>query len=180
MEKLVSNGGKEFVILEKLPKKKCLIQFTETGSVREVYIDNAIAGKVKDLYAKTVYGVGCLGEYKKTHYWKPCLQLWRNMMKRCYSDKDDRGYKFKKGTQVEARWLCFANFLEDVPLLDNFDKWLSGGECSNTRYNLDKDSVNPDLNIYSRYTCSFITEHDNKSAGAVNARLTDPRYTHLR
>ena len=180
MEKFISNSGQEFVIFEKLTGKKCLIKFTETGSVREVYTDNARAGKVKDLYALTVYGVGCLGEYNRFPYWKQSIQLWRNMMKRCYSEKDNRGYKFKKGTQVEARWLCFANFLEDIHLLPNFDKWLAGGSCSKTRYNLDKDLIDPSLNIYSRYTCSFTTEHDNKRAGAINARLTDPRYTHLR
>jgi len=175
----LSNSGQEFVILKEFKvngKQKLIVQFIETGSTREVFKENAMAGKLKDLYAKTVYGVGCLGEYKHIPYWKKASQLWHNVMKRCYSDNDPKGYKHKRGTTVEARWHCFANFLEDLPKLKNFDKWMQGGDCTHTRYTLDKDAIDYDANIYSRYTCSFETEHSNKSAGAINARATDPRY----
>lgn len=180
MKKYVANSGAEFVILKNLGNKKWLIQFTDTGSVREVYSDNAIAGKVKDLYAMTCYGVGWLGDYRKYTYWKQGSQLWRNMLKRCYSDADPKGYKLKKGTTVDPRWHSLECFLEDIQFLPNFDKWLVGGKCTKTKYTLDKDLISPEANTYSKHTCSFVSEHENKKAGAINARATAPRYVQKR
>ena len=180
MEKYVSNSGQEFVILKKLDGRKVLIQFTSSGSIREVFEANALAGKVKDLYSITCYGRGWLGEYRHCPYWKPALQLWRNMMKRCYSEVDDRGYLFKKGTTVDPSWHAFEKFLEDIKELPNFTKWLSGGDCTKTKYTLDKDLICPEANTYSKHTCSFVSEHDNKSAGAKVARATDKRYENKR
>lgn len=165
MEKFVSNSGKEFVILSK-QGKKCIIQFTETGTTRTALYDNLVKGKVRDYYAKTSYGVGYPGEFKKVSYWKQANQLWRNMLKRCYFQKDPRGY-FGEAF-VDARWLCFANFLEDLPKLQNFDAWLKGQNGDAQKYNLDKDRICKGNKVYSRETCQFLTEFENKSDGGKN------------
>ena len=164
MEKLVSNSGLEFIILSR-EGKECTIQFVETGYTRRANIDNARQGKVRDLYAISVYGVGYYGEFDKVHYWKQAKQLWQNMLKRCYCEKDPKGYT-KWGTKVDKRWHCFSNFLSDLPKLSNLEKWLEGQRTKSDKYNLDKDTKYPNNNVYSRETCTFILESVNKSLGA--------------
>ena len=139
MEKHINNAGQELVVLSR-DGKKATIQFTETGSVRTANIDNVRAGKVKDFYAKSSYGIGYSGEFEKVHYWKQAKQLWQNMMKRCYSENDPRGY-FGTGVVVSPRWHCFANFLVDLKELENFDKWVLGQSEGCEKYNLDKDTL---------------------------------------
>lgn len=165
MQKYYSNSNCEFVILSQ-EGEQCIIQFTQTGSVRKAHKCNILAGKVRDLYAKTAYGVGYLGPYPRNDYHLAGQQLWRNMMKRCYSD-DPKGYK-SKGTTVDPRWHCFTDFLNDLPLLPNFTKWKN-----KEGYQLDKDIKVPGSNVYSLETCMFVTEFENKQAGKKNKKYID-------
>jgi len=165
MQTYYSNNGLEFYILSQ-EGKQCVIQFTGTGSVRKANIDNIKAGKVRDLYQKTSYGIGWLGEYTRTGYHVQAQQLWRNMIKRCYTD-DPKGYK-ARGTTIEPRWHCFATFLTDLPHLPGFRCWVE-----NKGYQLDKDLRIPNANVYSFETCSFVTEFENKQAGKKDKKLID-------
>lgn len=168
MEMLISNSGKSFYILSR-EGKACVIQFVETGYTRTANIDNVKAGKVRDMYATSVYGVGYYGEFKKVPYWKQAKQLWQNMLKRCYCEADKRGY-YGKGVTVDPRWHCFANFLEDISKLKNFNFWLQGQNGSAEKYNLDKDLLVPGCKVYSKTTCQFITESENKAFGGKNGK----------
>ena len=167
-----NNAGDEFVVLDKkccksVHRMKVLVKFLATGSTRWVYESNANKGKVKDFYKRTRYGIGYLGEInskKKLPYYQQAKQLWANVLKRCYCEKDTKGYH-KWGTEVCPRWHCLANFIEDLPRLENFDKWLSQ-KRTGVNYNLDKDFRVPGCNVYSPDTCMFIDEHTNKSEGA--------------
>lgn len=161
-----SNSCGPYIIFEKTGKT-ALIQFIETGFTRKVNIDNAKVGKVRDPYSISVYNKGYDGEFQKVYYWKRARQLWQNMMKRCYCEKDPRGY-FKKGVTVDDRWLCFANFLVDLPTLHNFQGWLEGFEEGKTKYNLDKDFLVEGNKVYSREMCQFIADSENKSAGSLS------------
>lgn len=156
-----SNTFGDFILLEKCGNK-ATIQFYNTGYTRVVEYANATAGKVRDPYAKNTYGIAYLGEYSEVPYVKQAMQLWRNMVKRCYSETDTKGY-FGKGVTVDDRWLCFANFLEDLPKLENFDLWLIGQNEGCTKYNLDKDFKIRDNKVYSREACMFLTDSFNKS-----------------
>lgn len=167
-----SNSGLQFVILSKVGKK-CVIRFLETGSVREANIDNLIKGKVKDLYAPSRYGVGYLGDFNRgVHYWKRALELWSNVLKRCYCESDLKGY-LKHGVTVDSRWHCFANFLEDISSLANFSKWLDFYSTGKDPHNLDKEFYIKGCKVYSKYTCGFETEFKNKQAGKRGKRLVD-------
>lgn len=167
-----NNAGHQFIIVNHFQKQgntktynKVFVKFLSTGTIKEAFLENVLAGKVKDPYAPSKLGIGYLGEFEKVSYWKQAFQLWNNVMTRCYSDKHAKGY-LKKGTTVDARWLCFANFLHDLPTLKNFDKWLSY-QLTKTgeKYNLDKDLQGlGHLNTYSVYTCGFETEFINKGA----------------
>ena len=168
MEVYVSNAGHEFKIIHK-DADKCLIQFTKTGFVRKALYHNITKGKVRDLYAISVYGVGYYGEFDKNSYWKQAKQLWQNMLKRCYCESDTRGY-FGKGVVVSPEWHCFTTFLKDISQLENFDKWLLGQNTNSTKYNLDKDFIVEGCKVYSKETCMFATESENKAAGARNGK----------
>lgn len=163
-----SNGSGDYILLEK-QGKKCVVQFIETGFVKSALWDNLVQGKVRDPYYKSKYGVAYLGEFKKPTYWKQAKQLWSNMIKRCYSTKDPKGY-FKLGVTTDDRWLCFANFLEDLPKLENFEFWLASkrGECE--QYDLDKDYLIRGNKVYSREACMFLPSSLNKSLTSKSSK----------
>lgn len=163
-----SNNYGDFILLEK-KGSQCVIQFVETGYTTNALWENLKNGKIRDPYKKSNYGVGYIGEYKITHYTEQAKQLWKNMLKRCYSTKDDRGY-FGRVT-VDDRWLCFANFLTDLPSLENFDLWLEGYKESNIKYNLDKDFKIAGNKVYSREACMFLDESFNKSYTSRNLKV---------
>lgn len=176
---LKNNADQELKILDIFRKKRsdskstyemAVVQFLETGTTKEVYTSNLYRGKVRDEYAPSYYGIGYLGfRDKSCGYYKQGNQLWRNMLKRCYCEKDPKGYFGY--SFVCNRWLCLANFLEDLPKLKNFDRWLEGGSCSSTRYNLDKDVLGDGV-WYSPHNCQFITEFENKSLGGKARQST--------
>lgn len=163
-EVVPTNHSGDCKILDRVGKS-CTVQFLNTGYTKKANIDNVRAGKVRDPYAKTYLGIACLGEFRRVVFHKRALQLWSNMLKRCYNPNDTKGY-YGKGVSVDDRWLCFANFVEDLPKLDNFDGWILGHKKGSTKYNLDKDLKYPGNKVYSRETCMFVTEYENKSAGA--------------
>lgn len=151
----------------RLKGKTWLVTFTDTGSTRKANIDNIKKGKVKDLYYPSRYGIGYDGEFIRVPYWRKAKDLWSNMLKRCYFEKDSKGY-FGRCT-VAPRWHCFANFLEDMKTLPNFDKWLE----NTTPYELDKDSIVPNNSVYSKDTCMFLDRHTNRANGKGGKKLVD-------
>ena len=170
-ETFINNAGEEFTAFSKRGSKLKVV-FTKTGYTAEVFRVNALAGKVNDPYTPSRYGVGYLGEHnKKSENHKQSLQLWQNMMKRCYSTKDPRGYYGR--AFVSDRWLCYANFYEDIKHLENYDKWIEGQLEGATKYNLDKDTIKDGNNVYSRHLCRFITEFENKSLGKLGKKKED-------
>lgn len=173
---MINNAGQEFVVLREYSKRigrrtwpMLVIQFTETGTTKEVYKCNAIQGKTKDPYSPSFLGIGFLGEHEKPYYWKQAKRLWSNMLKRCYDSNYAQGY-YGRGYTVERRWLCFANFLDDLPNVDDFDNWILGFDKTKPQYNLDKDLKVPGNKVYSRECCAFVPEYENKSAGARNGK----------
>lgn len=168
-EEFVNNAGQELVAFAKRGRK-FKVKFKETDFIVEAFIENVRAGKIKDPYSKSFLGIGYLGEFEKVPYWKQAKQLWSNMMKRCYNPNDYMGYYGR--AFVDTRWHCFANFLCDLSKLENFQSWLEGKE-NGKPYNLDKDLKFPDNKVYSKETCMFVSEYENKSAGAINARRLD-------
>jgi hypothetical protein len=171
VKEFTNNSGQNFKSFSRKGKKIKII-FPTTGYSTEVYIDNASAGKVKDPYEISVYGHGYIGLPDKTlSYWKPAFQLWQNMMKRCYSEKDERGYYGE--CFVDERWKCFENFLNDIKYLEGFTDWLRGNSESYYKSNLDKDFYFEGNRIYSRHYCRFLPQSYNKSLGKKDKTLKD-------
>lgn len=159
---------------ESLYKKGKLVRvrFVNTGYVAVIDINNARAGKAKDPFELTRFGIGYIGlPDKNVSYYKQAMQLWQNMVKRCYSENDERGY-FGKAT-VDERWLSFENFLNDIKFLEGFDDWVKGATDSYKASNLDKDFYVEGNMVYSRNYCRFLPQAYNKSLGKKNKTESD-------
>lgn len=173
---LKNNSGDEFEVLREYKKvigKRTFtmwdIKFLGTNTIKTVYKTNAEKGKAKDPYKPSNCKVGYDGEFEKNYFWKQAKRLWSNMIKRCYDPNYKEGY-YGRGYSVDSRWLCFANFLEDLPELGNFYEWLDGFKEGYGKYNLDKDLKLEGNKVYCKQFCSFVPEGINKAAGARNGK----------
>ena len=127
----------------------------------------------------SVYGIGTLGTFKDgskpktSENGKPTREylLWSRMLQRCYSDKLHEKYPTYKGCQVDERWLVFANFLHDLPLIDGYSLWRDN---PNTGVSLDKDSKVEGNKIYSLETCKFVSKSDNSKERIERCGTTKP------
>ena len=126
-----------------------------------------------------VYGIGELGLMKDGNQPKTKVDgkntreyiLWRDMLKRCYSDKYHESYPTYKDCIVCERWLIFANFLEDLPLIENYKLWKDN---PNNRVSLDKDDKVKGNKVYSLNTCKFISNSDNVKERITRCGTTKP------
>ncbi len=161
-ETFVNQMGSMFFIKEYNSYSDVVVKFMDEHGV-EVHTtwQNCQNGKVKNPYDKTVYGVGYLGEIGD---FKTCVNgmptrnysLWKEMICRCYSGN----YPTYANVTICERWLCFANFLEDLPYIENYEWWL---ENENQRIALDKDLKQQDVEnkVYSLETVMFVTQSEN-------------------
>ena len=114
----------------------------------------------------SVYGIGTLGTFKDGS--KPKTKkdgkhtreykLWQSMLMRCYSKKYHEKQPTYKDCTVCQRWLVFVNFLEDLPLIENYELWRDN---PNSRVCLDKDIKVKGNKVYSLDTCKFVSNSDN-------------------
>lgn len=87
-------------------------------------------------------------------------KLWQNIKSRCYNNKHN-SYKYYGAKDVKMcdEWkTSFEKFLNDVPLIPNFDydNYMDG------KLFLDKDlKSDKDNKIYSLETCTFLTRVEN-------------------
>ena len=160
-EEFRANAGWDGKIIARKGKKVRVL--TPTGYSCIAEYSNVVAGKITDPYVKSVLGVGYMGiPDKSLPYYSQARQLWSNMLKRCYSKNDPKGYY---GTCfVDERWHCFENFLVDISKLQGFEGWLNAKDTG-INYNLDKDFIVRGNDTYSRHMCCFLPESFNKSLG---------------
>ena len=157
----VSNEGCKFFVKEYVNNGDVTVKFCdEHGAEVHTSWQCCQKGRVKNPYFKSVYGVACLGEGdfvtnvngKLTREYS----LWKAMLNRCYSGN----YPTYANVIVCERWLVYANFLEDLPLIENYEFWL---ENPSQRIALDKDlkQVGVLNKVYSLDTCKFVTISEN-------------------
>lgn len=132
----------------------------EYGAEVHTTYQHCESGKVKNPYFKSIYGVAFLGEtdVKTGVNGIPtrAYRLWKDMVRRCYSGE----YPTYANVTVCERWLCFANFLEDLPFIENYQWWL---ENENQRIALDKDlkQIGVENKVYSLETVMFVSQSEN-------------------
>ncbi len=123
------------------------VVFSNTGTEHVTSSDQLRLGKVKDRYAKTLCGVGYLGE--KLPYIESIHTCWANMIKRCYDKEVQAKHPTYIGCSVCDEWLCFSNFY--VWYVSNYKQG----------YEIDKDKKVPGNKVYSPDLCSFIISEEN-------------------
>ena len=162
-QRLQTNKGDWFTVISKISKKgeknsRYLVQFEKTTSVVEVLRPNLKRGQVADPYKITVFGQGCVGNYKeKPKYYNTAYNLWYNMMRRCYDETSPEYYLYgARGIFVDRDWRCFENFLRDIHNLVYFTRWTQRPSM----YDLDKDYFLG--NCYSKETCIFLPSKYNQ------------------
>ena len=164
-ERFITNEGCEIIIIQYNKSIDLWIEFQDKYKARIHTSYNACKdGEVKNPYFPNVYGVGCLGLMPDNT--KPITRkngkttkeyyLWKGMIGRCYSEKfSERNPSYKDATVCD-RWLVFANFLEDLPLIEGYELWKN-----NSGYALDKDLKGNGSKTYSLENCCFITIGNN-------------------
>lgn len=76
--------------------------------------------------------------------------LWRDMIARCYNEKETQKRQTYRGCKVCDEWLVFSNFLEWFNI-----HYVEGWE-------LDKDILFKGNKVYSPTTCCFVPQEINK------------------
>ena len=167
-ETFVNRMGTMFFIKEYNAYRDVVVKFMdEHGAEVHTEYQNCKRGQVKNPYDKTVFGVACIGEgdFRTTVNGKVTREynLWKDMINRCYSGE----YPTYANVIVCERWLCFANFLEDLPHIENYEWWL---ENPNQRIALDKDLKQQGIEnkVYSLETVMFVSASENSKE--VNSR----------
>ena len=140
-------------------KRAVVIKFLNTGTICTVKYAAAKYGRVKDRYLPIYHGVGCIGN---ASCYDPAYRLWSNMMSRCYNTTNKSYINYgAKGIKVCDRWLCFENFLNDLPKVDGYSNWVNMPGM----YKLDKDFKQQNMpecqKVYSPETCCFLSNQDN-------------------
>lgn len=89
-------------------------------------------------------------------------EVWRSMIRRCYSKKFHEKNPTYENCYCCERWLFLSNFVEDIVKIDGYELWLSVfGEKINP-YQLDKDVKSNGINkCYCLENCMFVTKSEN-------------------
>ena len=84
------------------------------------------------------------------------------MIRRCYDVDYQRKYGLTEQKIVCKRWLCFEYFLQDLPLIENYDMWLNGDKV---KFDCDikQQYSYEEVKVYSLKTCMFITNNMKKA-----------------
>ena len=162
----VSNEGCIMKIVEYNNNYDVIIEFQDEHKYRvHTQYSNFKNGQCKNPFFASVFGHGYYGvdkngnvsntaelkDGKNVHTWE--YNKWMNMLKRCFDNK----YKEKEPTYKDVtccnRWLCFANFLEDLEILKQEYNW-----NDDIKLNLDKDILNKNKKIYSLEKCVLVPD----------------------
>lgn len=160
-DKFTNNYNSEYEVIEYYNKYNVTVRFLESGFIKKGCTTSYIKhGQIHCPFDKKYYGIAYLGlnkdgnEFNLNEVARERM-LWGTMLRRCYSAKSLELNPSYSGCKVSERWLCFANFLEDLPKIEGYDEWKINDE-----YHLDKD-VKGNSKIYSLETCKFIHSSSN-------------------
>lgn len=166
-ERFITNEGYEIIIVEYINSIDVWVEFQDKYKAK-VHTSYRFcnSGEIKNPYHKSIYGVACLGLMKDGSKPKVSVKgeqtreykLWYRFINRCYDNKYQERFLTYKDASICERWLIFANFLEDLPLIEGYELWLNH---PNERICLDKDIKGNGSKVYSLNTCCFVTDGEN-------------------
>ena len=79
------------------------------------------------------YGVLPNGEVPTYKNYPREYACWRSMLDRCSEENSEKSYYY---SVCDERWYCFANFIQDMQLIENYEIWRDNPNC---RIVLDND-----------------------------------------
>ena len=156
-----SNNYGKFKVIDKYKednKERYVVEFLLTGYIKTISRSTIERKEIRDPYYPIYNDVACIGEADIKKYKKE-FSVWRGIIDRCYNVRN-LNYKTYGGNGVYVckSWLCFENFLKDIPFIEGYDEILfySG------KIVIDKDiKSNEDNRRYSLETCKFISQSEN-------------------
>ena len=169
-ETSVSNVGCVMKIVAYNNREDIIVEFQDEHKYRvHTSYQNFKKGKCKNPFFASTYGFGYLGvdkngnvpkvsELKDGKYvitWE--YNKWEAMLQRCFNNKYKEKYPTYKDVTCCDRWLCFANFLEDLEVLKQEYNW-----SDDEKLNLDKDILNKGNKVYSLENCILVPDWINK------------------
>ena len=84
-------------------------------------------------------------------------ELWKGMLRRCYSKEFLKKRPTYSNCYVCERWLKLSNFVNDISKINNYEHWIK-----NKNYQLDKDIKSNGINkCYCLEECQFISQEEN-------------------
>ena len=149
----------DFKVLKYNDSANVEIQFLKTGYETSVQLTNIRNGYVKDLHLPSVYGVGILGtKYpsKVNGVITKEYDLWRSMLKRCYSDNYKKKNPTYKDCEVSDKFKSYEYFYEWCHKQIGF-----GVDGNGNPFQLDKDLLIKGNKVYSENVCVFIPSEIN-------------------
>lgn len=158
-----SKGSGMFTVIQELPSSavyghtRFLVQFKDTGYTTEVDYSGVRQCTVKDLYRRTVFGVGYYGDYDdKDPLNLELLTTWREMLRRCYH-KSCSSYKSygSRGVHVSEPWHNYSVFQKEVKKIPG---WVLKAD-NPSDYSLDKD-MRLAANRYGVDTCMWASKEE--------------------
>lgn len=142
----------ELRILNFYEYRKVEVEFIVTGT--KVLTDKwrIINGKVKDKFYPNIWTVGFIGEGYSWGTQTKAYTCWAGMLRRCYSEHNQKKSPTYIGCYVCKEWHNFQIFCEWY--IDNYPK-------DGNKYQLDKDILIEGNREYSPDNCIFTTPKDN-------------------
>ena len=160
----ISNEGCLMKIIEYNNCNDITVEFEDVYKyrlhTRYRYFKNS---ECKNPYFPSVFGHGYLGVDRngnvpktielKDGRWHTTQEYhkWQKMLERCFDNKCKERYPTYKDVTCCDRWLCYADFLEDLAVLKQEHNW-NGDE----KLQLDKDILHKNNKIYSLENCVLI------------------------
>jgi hypothetical protein len=155
-ETRINNFGSLMIVEEYNSSSDILVRFKDGNMVKTSW-QCFITGSVKNVYDRSVFGVGFIGEgkYKPSVNGEPTPQykVWYNMILRCYSKSHHEKNPTYKDCLVAPEWHNFQTFA----------KWYDENfyEVEGHRMHLDKDILFKGNKLYSPETCVFVPQFIN-------------------
>jgi hypothetical protein len=130
---------------------------------------NFCKGTVRNVYDKSVHGIGYIGEgtYKVRVNGKiyHSYAVWKNMIERCYKEKFIKKYPTYRECLVCDEWHNYQNFA----------RWFDENyyEVEKEKMELDKDILVNSNKLYSSKTCIFVPKRINQLFSGLETKKGD-------
>jgi len=155
-ERFLTNEGYWIEIVKFFGALDCTIKFDIGGhTMTGMQIANLKRGVVRNVFHRSVFGMGYLGEgkyrTKVNGETTKSYSTWQSMIQRCYSEKSLKKRPSYIGCSVDERWHNYQVFA----------KWYEENQIEDC--DLDKDIIVKWNKIYSPETCVFVPHEINTS-----------------